>query len=122
MAFARAAMVSLDCADPVPLAEFWAALLGGEVIIGTEPVCAVRTDNIMIATIQVPEYTPPSWPEGDPPKHMHLDLAVQDLDEAEAEAVRLGATKSEHQPQPDQWRVFQDPAGHPFCLTVNIAF
>lgn len=51
-----------------------------------------------------------------------LDLAVHDLDEAETEALRLGARKAETQPGPAKWRVFVDPAGHPFCLTVTIPF
>lgn len=122
MAVARMAMVSLDCAEPVPLAEFWAGLLDGEVIGPGDGVRAVLTGTMMIAAIRVPGYRPPTWPDGDLPKHIHLDLAVRDLDEAEAEAIRLGAVKAGHQPQPDQWRVLQDPAGHPFCLTANIPF
>ena len=46
---------------------------------------------------------------------MHLDLQVGHLDSAVAEALALGATLSEHQPQ-DAVRVLLDPAGHPFCL------
>jgi Glyoxalase-like domain len=122
MAVARLAMASLDCADPVPLAEFWAALLDGTVIANTEDVSVVQTDTIMIATIRVPGYQPPTWPGGETPKHLHLDLAVADLAEAESTALRLGARRADHQPQPDQWRVLTDPAGHPFCLTANIPF
>jgi hypothetical protein len=36
MAVARLALTALDCADPEPLAEFWAALLDGT-IISTRP-------------------------------------------------------------------------------------
>jgi len=122
MALARMAMASLDCAEPVALAEFWAALLDGTVIASDEQVSVVRTDTLMIGTIRVPDYQPPTWPGGPTPKHMHLDLAVRELDEAEAEALRLGAVKPDHQPQPDEWRIFLDPAGHPFCLTANIPF
>jgi hypothetical protein len=122
MAVARLAMVSLDCAQPVPLAEFWAALLEGTVIARNDAVSAVQAGTLMIATIRVPDYRPPTWPHGDTPKHIHLDLAVRDLDEAQAEALRLGATRADSQPQPDQWRVMLDPAGHPFCLTANIPF
>ena len=31
MAVARSGFVSLDCADPIPLAEFWASMLGGKI-------------------------------------------------------------------------------------------
>jgi Glyoxalase-like domain len=122
MAVARLALVSLDCAEPIPLAEFWAALLDGTVLALKEEVSAVQTCTLMIATIRVPDYRPPTWPGGDTPKHIHLDLAVRDLEEAEAEALRLGATKADDQPQPDQWRIMLDPAGHPFCLTANVPF
>ncbi len=122
MAIARFALTALDCADPAPLAEFWAALLDGTVIIQTDDLVVIKTDTILIGTIRVPGYRPPTWPGGDTPKQIHLDLAVRDLDEAEAEALRLGARKAETQPGPDRWRVFFDPAGHPFCLTVTIPF
>lgn len=42
---------------------------------------------------------------------------VDDLDEAEA-AVALGAVKHDHQPG-TSFRVFLDPAGHPFCLCTD---
>jgi hypothetical protein len=119
---ARLALTALDCAEPEPLAEFWAALLDGTIIMRTEQVVVVKTDTILLGAARVPGYTPPTWPGGDAPKRMHLDLAVRDLDAAEETALRLGARKADEQPQPDQWRVYFDPAGHPFCLTVNIPF
>ena len=45
-------------------------------------------------------------------------LTVDDLDTAEHDAVRLGATKEHHQPNPERSRVLRDLAGHPFCLRV----
>jgi hypothetical protein len=49
---------------------------------------------------------------------MHLDIEVEDLEEAGAHAVSVGAVLAEHQPQSDV-RVYYDPAGHPFCLWTN---
>jgi hypothetical protein len=46
---------------------------------------------------------------------MHLDLDVPDLDAAEEQVLALGAIKHEHQPG-TTFRVYLDPAGHPFCL------
>jgi Glyoxalase-like domain len=46
---------------------------------------------------------------------MHLDFQVGDLEDALAEALALGTTLADHQPQ-DNVRVLIDPAGHPFCL------
>jgi len=122
MTVARLALTALDCAEPEPLAEFWAALLDGTIVLRTEQVVVVKTDTILLGATRVPDYEPPTWPDGAAPKRMHLDLAVRDLDTAEETALRLGARKADTQPQPDRWRVYFDPAGHPFCLTVNIPF
>jgi hypothetical protein len=46
---------------------------------------------------------------------MHFDFQVGDLDAAVAEALALGATIADEQPNPNV-RVLFDPAGHPFCL------
>ena len=118
MSAASIAMVTIDCADPAPLAEFWAAYLGGEIIYRTDEVVVVRTDRGAIAAGRVAGYAPPTWPAGEHPKHIHLDLAVQDKQAAEDEAVRLGARVADDQPGGDTWRVLLDPAGHPFCLTA----
>jgi hypothetical protein len=48
----------------------------------------------------------------------HLDFSVDDLDSAERATLALGATKFDEQPSPDNFRVFADPVGHPFCLCV----
>ena len=37
---------------------------------------------------------------------------------AAAASLKLGATRPDHQPGGDRWRVLLDPAGHPFCLTL----
>ena len=116
MALARLGLIALDCDDPPALADFWIALLDGEVIFSSDDVVAVRTDRGSLAAVRVPDYRPPTWPGGALPKQLHLDLVVDDLDAAEAEAVRLGARRVEEQPEPKRWRVLLDPAGHPFCL------
>jgi hypothetical protein len=68
----------------------------------------------------MPDYRPPSWPDAEIPKQIHLDLGVEDLGASVAEAERLGARPAPIQPEPDRWRVMFDPAGHPFCLTAEI--
>jgi catechol 2,3-dioxygenase-like lactoylglutathione lyase family enzyme len=62
-------------------------------------------------------YVAPRWPArpGDPQMQLHLDIEVDDLDEAGAFAAGLGATLAAYQPQEDV-RVYLDPVGHPFCL------
>ena len=54
------------------------------------------------------------FPDFDPP----ADLQVTDLEGAAQDAVALGATLPEFQPQ-DDVRVLLDPAGHPFCLWIE---
>jgi hypothetical protein len=48
---------------------------------------------------------------------IHLDILVDDLEEACAHAEKAGAVQCDFQPQGDV-RVFLDPAGHPFCLAL----
>jgi Glyoxalase-like domain len=120
MSIARLGSIALDCAEPATLAAFWAELLGGEIAYTSDAFVAVKTDRVWLSTVLVEGYKPPSWPDGGAPKQMHIDLAVDDLDQAEAEAVRLGAKRATDQPSPDRWRVLLDPAGHPFCLSTQI--
>jgi hypothetical protein len=46
-------------------------------------------------------------------------VTVGDIDTAEEQVLALGANKHAFQPTADTgepWRVYLDPAGHPFCL------
>ena len=52
---------------------------------------------------------------------MHLDFDVDDLDATEARVLAAGATRYDFQPD-DHWRVYADPAGHPFCLIPRPAW
>ncbi|GMA40319.1 VOC family protein [Mobilicoccus caccae] len=115
MAIARNPVVMLDCPDPQVLAEFYAALLGWEVHPGEEWWSISGDHGASICFQKVAGYTPPRWPGQDAPQQMHIDVDVDDLDVAEAAVIDLGATKHEHQPG-TTFRVFLDPAGHPFCL------
>ena len=64
------------------------------------------------------DYRAPQWPGQEHPQQEHLDLWVDDLDAAEVQVLALGATK--HAVQPGQsFRVYLDPAGHPFCLCLT---
>lgn len=112
----RIAAINLDCADPVALARFWAAMLDGEMAIETPGFCAVKTGTMYLGAVRVDDHRPPTWPSNERPQQLHLDLAVEDLDAAEREAIRLGATAETSQPGGERFRVLRDPAGHPFCL------
>ena len=53
------------------------------------------------------------------PQQLHLDIRVEDVEEAEGKVLGLGA-----KPLPGEggdFRVYSDPAGHPFCLVFHPA-
>ena len=74
-----------------------------------------------IAFQRAPDHVAPVWPSGTDHLQAHLDFYVDDLDEAEARALAIGAHKSELQPNPESFRVYLDPSGHPFCLCRGFA-
>ncbi|MFF2028718.1 VOC family protein [Arthrobacter sp. NPDC058192] len=118
MAIARFPAVVLDCPDPKALAEFYGALLDWKVELDDD-WCSVRAEyGDSLSFQKVDSYTPPQWPGQDVPQQMHIDVVVDDLDAAEAAVLELGATKHQHQPG-TSFRVFLDPAGHPFCLCLD---
>jgi Glyoxalase-like domain len=116
--------IVLDCPDPWDLARFWARLLGG-----------------------TPVEWYPGWVTLEPPPHgqrfsfqgtgraedgarsqiVHFDVLVSDLASAHQRVVALGGVfigeRVSPRPAPDgeqiPWRVYRDPAGHPFCLVVR---
>jgi predicted enzyme related to lactoylglutathione lyase len=119
MAIARFPVVVLDCPDPRSLANFYAALLDWRLEEEDEGWCSLRAEHgDSLGFQKVDGYVPPQWPGQDVPQQMHLDVVVDDLDTAEAAVLEIGATKHDHQPG-TTFRVFLDPAGHPFCLCAS---
>jgi hypothetical protein len=119
MAIAQFPAFVLDCPDPRALAKFYGALLDWPVKADDDDWAEIHAEyGDCISFQKVEHYTPPQWPGHEVPQQMHLDVNVEDLDAAEAAVLQLGATKHEHQPG-TTFRVFLDPAGHPFCLCVS---
>jgi hypothetical protein len=114
----RLGAVSLDCGDPAPLTAFWAELLGGEVIVLREDIGVVKLEHVLLTAMLVDDYVAPTWPSGPVPKQCHIDLAVDDLDDAARRAISLGAVRADTQPDPESHLVLFDPAGHPFCVSL----
>ncbi len=110
----------MDAADPVELAEFYRRLLDLEVFFTSDTFVALKGAGVYLTVQKVDGYRPPDWPGDEVPKQLHLELAVDDLEEAEAGALAAGARTADTQPNPDLWRVLLDPAGHPFCITTLI--
>ena len=111
--------IVLDSPDARGLASFYQRLLGWSITQdepdwiklaapGGGPGLSFQTERA---------YVRPVWPAGpgDPQMSIHLDIQVDDLDEAGAHAEKAGATLAGFQPQ-DDVRVYLDPDGHPFCL------
>ena len=118
MAIARFPSFVLDCPDPSELARFYGAMLEWEVK-DDDGWAEVRADfGMCICFQQVANYRAPVWPGQDVPQQVHMDVVVDDLDAGEKAVLELGATKHEHQPG-ESFRVFLDPAGHPFCLCTS---
>jgi Glyoxalase-like domain len=116
--------IVLDGPDPWRLAVFWAGLLGG-----------------------TPVEWYPGWVTLEPPPHgqrlsfqgtgagsgpaagrrVHFDVLVSDLAAAHERVIGAGAvfTAERVSPRPGPagepvaWRVYRDPAGHPFCLVTR---
>ncbi|MGA7836142.1 MAG: VOC family protein [Acidimicrobiales bacterium] len=118
-------VTALDCPDPLALADFYAALTGLDV----EPLEDFPPEDVTWIELlgnggptlgfqKIDSYVAPTWPEGPIPQQLHVDFMVDDLDDAEAHATALGATKAAYQPG-DTFRVFFDPVGHPFCLVLR---
>jgi hypothetical protein len=118
MAIARYPGFVIDCADPGALARFYGEMLDWKASISDDWAEIRSADGQCICFQQVQAYKPPAWPTQEVPQQMHLDVVVDDLDAGEAAVLALGATKHEHQPG-TSFRVFLDPAGHPFCLCVD---
>jgi predicted enzyme related to lactoylglutathione lyase len=112
-------LTALDTTDTVTLAEFYSAITGWPVAPydSTSWIQLESDAGATIAFQEVADHEPPVWPGGDHPQQLHLDFEVPDLDEGEKQVLALGAHKAEHQPG-TSFRVYLDPAGHPFCLVL----
>ncbi|MBO3749281.1 hypothetical protein J5X84_24645 [Streptosporangiaceae bacterium NEAU-GS5] len=109
--------VMLDCPDAAALSAFYAELLGKPVTYESEGVAMIGEDGAQpLMFQQVAGYTAPQWPDPAHPQQYHLDVEVDDLDAGERAVLALGATKLPGGGK--RFRVFADPAGKPFCLTL----
>lgn len=101
------------------MVAFYAALLGWDPQESDGSIHFIRAEyGAQLGFQQVADFRPPQWPGQDVPQQMHLDVTVDDLDVAESAVLALGATKHDQQPGRN-FRVFLDPAGHPFCLCAD---
>jgi predicted enzyme related to lactoylglutathione lyase len=122
-------LIILDCPDALALAQFYGTVLDWDVEDGSDrdwaglvpPGGGISPDNpdgrAALSFQRIDDWVEPTWPGGAHPQQFHLDLSVPDIDAAEPAVVAAGARVHEHQPSKDGgFRVYLDPAGHPFCL------
>lgn len=108
--------VVLDCPDPRALAGFYAELLGLAVTRESDDWVEIGGGEGLprLSFQQAPDLQPPRWPDPDRPQQFHLDVSVEDIDDAERRVLALGATRLPG--EGGNFRVYADPVGHPFCL------
>jgi hypothetical protein len=120
MAIARFPGFVIDCPDPGALANFYGTILDWNISVeGDNSWADIRhPEGVTMLNFQrVDDYQAPEWPGQGQPQQMHIDVDVDDLDAGEDAVLALGAVKHEFQPG-TTFRVFLDPAGHPFCLCL----
>lgn len=139
----RFRQVVLNTTDARSLAEFYRELLGLVYRPGDEAPDPGEDDprgqdwlvlraaigdptgdaGTSIAFQQVERLPQVTWPEGEHPQMLHLDLTVESAEalvRQRERAVELGARVLwDRFDDPDEpLYVFADPAGHPFCIFV----
>ena len=111
-------VIVLDAADLAVESGFWAALLSGTVA-AREDWHSMIVDGAIALGVQLdPDHQAPHWPDGSP-QQVHLDLYVADITAAHPEVIAAGVRLLRAVDDADEhggFRVYADPAGHPFCL------
>ncbi len=108
--------VVIDCPDPAALAAFYSQLSGWPLVEHDEDWCTVGDGSTgpRLAFQRSDTFTAPTWPHGGTPQQFHLDFQVEDIAVAEEQVLLLGGKPLGG--GEEDFRVYADPAGHPFCL------
>lgn len=116
----------LDCPDPMRLAVFYRSLLGGVVnqqdrrwATGEDWATLHAPPGFVLAFQRATDHQPPAWPDPARPQQFHLDFGVADIDGAQETVLSLGGVLLDGGAEGRGWRVYADPAGHPFCLVLH---
>jgi len=111
-----------DCPNPRELAAFYGSVLGMQVNEDVEDgawvVIGVVPGDRKLAFQRVSRWVPPRWPDPEHPQQLHLDIRVEDIEEAEQAVTALGARRVPAKRETG-FRVYLDPVGHPFCLVFG---
>jgi predicted enzyme related to lactoylglutathione lyase len=116
-------VVVFDADDIDAESSFWAGLLGGTVHRDDDWHSIVVDGEWIMGVQRAPNHIPPQWPTGTQQQQVHLDLHVDDIEDAGRRAAALGgsllqsARKPMDNPDGDEmFAVYASPAGHPFCF------
>lgn len=108
-------MITVDCADPPRLAEWWATAVGGSVVPlpGGDFVLVAREGWPALGFQRVEEPTPGK-------NRVHLDLMAADLEADVQRLIGLGATETGRHSFDGgfRWVVMADPEGNAFCVAA----
>ena len=123
----RLTEVVIDCHRPRELAEFWAAVLGYEVIDEGEDFAEIGSWQPTVEAVRA-QVMPPTLmfirvPESKTVKNrLHLD--VSPVDRAQADEVErilaLGARHVDIGQGEQTWVVLADPEGNEFCVLRSL--
>jgi hypothetical protein len=112
-AAARAFAICVDSADPVPLAAWWQARLGGEIGPGSDGRPrwlhgARGLEDLILKFVPVADRRVAK-------NRSHWDVATDDL----AGLVAAGASVVREQDDEIEWTVLRDPQGNEFCAFTD---
>ena len=111
----QVACVTVDCASPRALVQFWAHALGWDITHAGDDgaYCQPTEGGIGLEFMRVDE------PKG-VKNRVHLGIRTDELDREVARLVELGATVAWEEDLPDGWPyrniVLRDPEGNEFCI------
>jgi predicted enzyme related to lactoylglutathione lyase len=114
--------VALDAADIKGLASFYMRILGWEVRDGADDdwitiADPANPDAAHISFQLAPDHVAPTWPDNTVPQQLHIDFYVDDIEASEKDVLAAGGRSTGMPGDPSlNFRVYLDPAGHPFCL------
>lgn len=119
MTVGRLTQLVLECSDPEELARFWQEVLDLPDPEGGPSWLTLTWRPVgRFSFHRVADYQPPVWPGQHGEQPAHFDLLVDDLESACRAFEKAGGRPltEELDPGPKAWRIYADPAGHPFCL------
>jgi catechol 2,3-dioxygenase-like lactoylglutathione lyase family enzyme len=129
----RLTEISIDCADPARLADFWCAVLGYDILDATDDLIEIGPDHgpdaELLDAVRRAPLAPTIFlarvPEAKVAKNrVHFDVSPVDCTQAEevARIEALGATRADiGQSGAESWVVLADPEGNEFCVLRSLA-